>query len=1152
MKSRTLMEELNQNPRTYRLAIVVVLLVWVVAIVAIVGVLSLYLETPSQALAPPTSEPIPEIMIEPAAGPVGSALTVQGRNWPAGVEVMVYLTAPDETTIPVFAVASVSVEPDGQFVATFSLLPETRWQTQKAAHIIAQSEDGRYAAEGRFTILTFRSEPEESPTAEAPAIVEPTAEASPTVEPPDTTAAPEKPTPEPQTAEEFEPLPTPQATATVEAKTPPPTEAIATSRVNLNVRRGPGTNYAIIGALRPGDKATITGSNAEGSWWQIEYLTPAGDRGWISVGYVSTENAANVPIVSVPAPPPTPPTPTPTPAPPPTPEPVITGWRGEYFNNQTLSGPPKLVRDDLSLNFNWGMGSPHAAIPADDFSVRWTRNLPFTEGAYRFHAVVDDGVRFFIDDALVIDSWFDGGAREAVGERWLPWGNHTLRLEYYEHTGEAVIETWWEKISVPGPGGPDANFDADPRSGPVPLKVDFDNESSGDYDDCKWSFGDGDTSTRCRDREHTYDKAGRYTVKLRVRGPGGEDTKERDDYITVRPVARFTASPVSDQPLSVNFTNQSTEHERSEWQFGDGNSSTLENPIYTYAGAGTYSVRLRVKENDVWSDAASHTVTVSGPVNQPPLAVINGPTTGQVGDELTFDALSASDPDANLASFNWNFGDGATAAGLIVSHHYSQSGSYNVVLTVTDSGGLSDTSTYTLQIVEVVANHPLALINGPSSGVVGEAVIFDSGGSYDPDGTIVSYVWDFGDSAVGKLARSAAESTVAHTYQAAGTYQVTLTVTDDAGLSSTAQHPIQVQEKATNQPPVAVINGPDTVMVNQRAIFDSGDSHDPDGTIVSYVWDFGDSAASLSTRSASAGESTMAHVYASPGTYQVTLTVGDNGGLIASAGRSIVVGEPAANQPPAAVIAGPSDGQVGALLTFEASPSSDPDGSLANLSWDFGDGATAGGVTVSHSYDKAGDYSVTLAVTDNQGLGDTTTYSIRIEAPVTDSAIEEQEVQPEAEEEAQRQAEEEAQRQAEAEEEAQRQAEAEAQRQAEAEAQRQAEAEAQRQAEAEAQQQAEAEAQQQAEAEAQRQAEEEAQRQAEAEAQRQAEEEAQRQAEAEAQRQAEEEAQRQAEAEAQRQAEEQAQQQAGELQPPTPTPTPLPPTEPSPEPEPGT
>jgi RNase P/RNase MRP subunit p29 len=117
-------------------------------------------------------------------------------------------------------------------------------------------------------------------------------------------------------------------------------------------------------------------------------------------------------------------------------------WKGEYFANRKLQGAPALVRNDPSVDFNWGAGAPAAGLPADGFSVRWTRKLEFQEGLYRFHVQVDDGARLWVDDQLVVDQWHEGTGTYS-GDRRLSQGKHTIRMEMFEHTGGAMARLWW-------------------------------------------------------------------------------------------------------------------------------------------------------------------------------------------------------------------------------------------------------------------------------------------------------------------------------------------------------------------------------------------------------------------------------------------------------------------------------------------------------------------------------------------------------------------------------------------------------------------------------------------------------------------------------------------------------------------------------------
>lgn len=135
--------------------------------------------------------------------------------------------------------------------------------------------------------------------------------------------------------------------------------------------------------------------------------------------------------------------------------PVINNWRGEYFNNMNLSGGPTVVRDDAAIDFNWSTGSPATGIAADHFSVRWTRSLNFPAGNYRFDVFSDDGVRLWVNNALVIDQWrnqSEGRFNATVALN----GATSLRMEYYENDGRAAVALSWNPpggTSIPGGGG---------------------------------------------------------------------------------------------------------------------------------------------------------------------------------------------------------------------------------------------------------------------------------------------------------------------------------------------------------------------------------------------------------------------------------------------------------------------------------------------------------------------------------------------------------------------------------------------------------------------------------------------------------------------------------------------------------------------------
>jgi uncharacterized protein YraI len=123
-------------------------------------------------------------------------------------------------------------------------------------------------------------------------------------------------------------------------------------------------------------------------------------------------------------------------------------WRGEYWSNRTLSGAPTVVRNDGEINFNWGTGSPHPSLPVDNFSARWTRRVTFSPGLYRFSARADDGIRFYLDDQLLIDEWRDNDGSTVYTEEIALDGRYQLEVEYYERGGSARVEFWWQRLSA--------------------------------------------------------------------------------------------------------------------------------------------------------------------------------------------------------------------------------------------------------------------------------------------------------------------------------------------------------------------------------------------------------------------------------------------------------------------------------------------------------------------------------------------------------------------------------------------------------------------------------------------------------------------------------------------------------------------------------
>ena len=126
-------------------------------------------------------------------------------------------------------------------------------------------------------------------------------------------------------------------------------------------------------------------------------------------------------------------------------------WTGNYYATQDLSGDPVLTRQDGAIDFDWQAGSPDASVSSDSFSVSWTATSTFEAGSYRFSARVDDGVRIYVDDSLLLEDWNLHPATTTVSDTELTAGSHTVKVEYFEADGMASITVWWEKLEEDTP-----------------------------------------------------------------------------------------------------------------------------------------------------------------------------------------------------------------------------------------------------------------------------------------------------------------------------------------------------------------------------------------------------------------------------------------------------------------------------------------------------------------------------------------------------------------------------------------------------------------------------------------------------------------------------------------------------------------------------
>lgn len=238
--------------------------------------------------------------------------------------------------------------------------------------------------------------------------------------------------------------------------------------------------------------------------------------------------------------------------------------------------------------------------------------------------------------------------------------------------------------------------------------------------------------------------------------------------------------------------------------------------------------------------------------------------------------------------------------------------------------------------------------------------------STDGDGTVTGWSWNFGDNSAAVTTEDAA-----HSFAAAGTYNVTLTVTDNDGANASVTKQVAVSDVPGNQNPVADFTSACTLL----ACTFTNASTDADGTIAGYSWNFGDNSALVTTADA-------AHTFAAAGTYNVTLTVTDDDGASGTVTKQVVVSDVAVNQSPDARF----NFICSALECTFTDASVDADGTIASWSWDFDDGSPASteqNPVHTYAITELTTFSVRLTVTDDDGATDAITKQVAVAPPAT-------------------------------------------------------------------------------------------------------------------------------------------------------------------------
>ena len=568
-------------------------------------------------------------------------------------------------------------------------------------------------------------------------------------------------------------------------------------------------------------------------------------------------------------------------------------------------------------------------------------------------------------------------------------GVYTVTLTVTDNAGKTTQATTQITVETIPDSKPVASFTMTTATGDAPFAASF--NASGSTDDNQiasysWDFGDNSTTASGITTIHNYQAAGTYTAVLTVTDNAGQTAQASTDIIVkavtdLAPVASFTMDATTgDAPFTANFDASTSSDDNNiasySWNFGDGNATASGvNTSYVYSTEGVYTAMLTVTDTAGQSTQITTQVIVTSEVDLAPIASFTtSATTGEAPFLASFDASASSDDNGSV-SYSWNFGDNSDAvSGVKADHSYAAAGIYTVTLTVTDEAGQSTQSSTQITVTAVADSAPVASFS--TSATTGEAPFlasFDASASSDDNGSL-SYSWDFGDNGA-----AVSGVKVDHNYTTAGTYTVTLTVTDSAGQSTQETAQITVTTAADLAPVASFSTSATTGEAPFLASFDASASSD-DNDSVSYSWNFGDNSAAVSGVKAD-------HSYATAGTYTVTLTVTDSAGQSTQETTQIIATAAEDFAPTASFTMTTATGEAPFLASFDASGSSD-DNNIASYSWDFGDNsAAASDVKTSHSYDTAGTFTAILTVTDNAGQSHKTGTTITVTAPIDDAPV---------------------------------------------------------------------------------------------------------------------------------------------------------------------
>ena len=415
-------------------------------------------------------------------------------------------------------------------------------------------------------------------------------------------------------------------------------------------------------------------------------------------------------------------------------------------------------------------------------------------------------------------------------------------------------------------------------------------------------------------------------------------------------------------PLTVNFTGSGSTDDKAvvsyQWKIDGVNISTNPNFAYNFTEVKTYTVTLEVKDAEGLSDIDTLSIKVNNALVAPIAVAKANVKSGNAPLSVSFNGEESSD-DVGIESYSWSIDSAIVSTDTNFDYTFEEPGSYQVTLTVTDGDGLTGTDSLTIQVSQP-GMAPVAIATSDvSEGSAPLDVSFTGENSYD-DLEISSYSWKIDGVEV------STDQNFIYTFSDAGTYEVTLTVTDADGLTGTDTLSIQVS--AMGGAPVAVATSDIEQGNAPLAVSFKGESSADDVGIEGYSWTINGDIVSTDTN--------FDYTFEEPGTYTVSLTVTDGDGLTDTDTLTILVSQ-TANAPVAIATYDVGEGSAPLDVFFTGEDSHD-DIEITAFSWKMNGVEISTEQNFNYTFNEIGTFEITLTVTDNDGLTDTETLIINV------------------------------------------------------------------------------------------------------------------------------------------------------------------------------